>query len=109
MLFQSITLSQVKLHAEVFIVAQDGAFSCREIIVVAEVMVLFPVPWKKVVSEKLHIFLRVHFHTFRDPGMASQLSPDDSCPKEDSVADIAALLEHDANSPTIHCSIHLDH
>lgn len=36
------------------------------------------IPWKEVLSQKLHILCRGHFHTFRDPKGADQLSPRDS-------------------------------
>ncbi len=49
----------------------------------AEGTVLLFVPWKKVVRNSIY-FCQGHFHTFRDPKGAYQLSPHDSGPKHDS-------------------------
>src|SRR4029434_3575233 len=46
------------------------------------------VPQKKVVSQKLYILCRGHFHTVRDPEGAYQLSPHDSGPKHDSATSL---------------------
>ncbi|CAB1418619.1 unnamed protein product [Pleuronectes platessa] len=46
------------------------------------------VPRKKVVSQKLYVLCRGHFHTVRDPEGAYQLSPHDSGPKHDSATSL---------------------
>ncbi len=75
----------------------------------AESTVLLFVPWKKVISQKLYMLCRGHFHTFSDPKGAYQLSPHDSCPKHDSSTswltsqpcwDIVAIHNH----PLLHPS-----
>lgn len=58
---------------------------------VTESMIFIFVPRNKVVSQKLRILFVGHFHTFRGPKGADQLSPYDSGPKHDSATSLLAL------------------
>ena len=66
---------------EVFFAAWDGALSCMKMILLRKARFFFLYHGRKW---SVNILCRGHFHTFRDPKGAYQLSSNDSGPKQDS-------------------------